>query len=82
MHDVRKLCDGSGCGALRASDVATMPPHSYSTPNAAPAANLSQWSGAWTHKGQRTTFVMVGADPRQSNATTTIPTFIIPIKFV
>jgi hypothetical protein len=61
---------------------ATMPPHSYSTPNAAPAANLAQWNGAWTHKGQRTTFVMVGADPRQSNATTTIPTFIIPIKFV
>ena len=61
---------------------ATMPPHSYGTSNKAPAANLAQWSGAWTHKGQRTTFVMVGADPRQSNVTTTIPTFIIPIKFV
>jgi len=61
---------------------ATIPPHSYAPVNESPLANLPQWNGAWTHKGQRLTFTMVGADPRQSNSTTTFTTFIIPIKFV
>jgi hypothetical protein len=59
-----------------------MKPHSYFASNAAPAAQLAQWNGAWIHKNVRYPFVMVGADPRRSNTTTTIPTYIIPVKMV
>jgi len=61
-----------------------IPPHSYAgtARTGQPPANLAQWNGAWTHKGVRYPFVMVGADPRRSNATTTVPVFIIPVKMV
>jgi hypothetical protein len=60
----------------------TLPPHPQ-TFNRNPAANLAQWNGSFTDlTGQKRTFTMVGADPSQSNTTTTIPTFIIPIKMV
>ena len=60
----------------------TLPPHPQ-TFNRSPAANLAQWTGSFTDlKGVKRTFVMVGADPSTSNTTTTIPTFLIPIKMV
>jgi hypothetical protein len=45
-----------------------------------PAAQLSQWNGSFKdHHGTTRTFVMVGPDPSQSNATTTIPFEIVPV---
>ncbi|HVO82449.1 MAG TPA: hypothetical protein VMT28_17095 [Terriglobales bacterium] len=60
---------------------AVLPPHSLYTVQT-PTANLSQWNGAYTHKGQKFPFTMVGPDPRTNNSTTTIPVFIIPVIMV
>jgi hypothetical protein len=59
-------------------------PHSY-YPFASNLAStpLKQWNGKFTDLlHQNITFTMVGLDPHTSNATTTIPVVIIPIKFV
>jgi hypothetical protein len=59
-----------------------LPPHPQ-TQGARPASNLAQWNGSFKDFNNITrNFVMVGADPAISNKTTTIPTFIIPIKMV
>ena len=61
-----------------------LPPHSY-YPFAINTAStpLAQWNGKFTDLTHANiTFTMVGADPSKSNATTTIPAVIIPIKFI
>lgn len=48
-----------------------------------PATNLTQWNGSFTdHHSVKRNFTMVGKDPSKSNATSTIPVFLIPIKVV
>jgi hypothetical protein len=47
-----------------------------------PAAQISQWKGSFKdHHGTTRTFVMIGPDPSQSNATTTIPIEVVPVIF-
>lgn len=63
----------------------TLPPHSYYPVKPAdPAVQLPQWTFQWTSSFNNRTFntVIVGADPRSSNATTTVTVGIIPIKMV
>jgi hypothetical protein len=61
---------------------AALPPHSAYPVSQQPATNLTQWKAAYTHKNVRYPFVMVGTNPKQTNVTTTVPVFIIPIKMV
>jgi hypothetical protein len=61
---------------------AALPPHSAYPLSQKPAANLTQWRAAYTHKNVRYPFVMVGTNPKTTNLTTTVPVFIIPIKMV
>ena len=56
-----------------------MPPKPGS--GARPAASLPTWNGTYTYNGKSYTFNMVGTAP-SSNTSTTIPIYIIPIKFV
>ena len=45
-----------------------------------PAAALSSWNGGFTDlNGVSRHFTMVGPDPSSSNATTTIPFFVVPV---
>jgi hypothetical protein len=47
-----------------------------------PAAQISQWKGSFKdNHGTTRNFVMIGPDPSQSNATTTIPVEIVPVIF-
>lgn len=46
-----------------------------------PAANLQTWNGSFTYGGTNYTYNMVGTAP-SSNASTTITTYIIPVKIV
>lgn len=46
-----------------------------------PAANLPTWNGSFTYGGHNYTYNMVGTAP-SSNTTTTVTTYIIPIKIV
>ncbi len=57
-------------------------PHSYFAV-ASSSSKLAQWNGSFTDLTHvKRTFTMVGADPSKSNATTTIPVVIVPIKMV
>jgi hypothetical protein len=63
----------------------TLPPHSYYPVKPAdPAAQLPQWTFAWTSSFDNRNFssVIVGADPRTSNTTTTVTVMVFPIKMV
>lgn len=42
---------------------------------------LQTWDGTFTYKGATNHFVMVGTDPSSTNVATTIPTYIIPVRF-
>jgi hypothetical protein len=43
---------------------------------------LKQWNGSFTdHLGQTVTYTMVGTDPATTNTTSTIPVYVIPVKF-
>jgi hypothetical protein len=46
-----------------------------------PAASLPTWNGSFTYGGSNYTYNMVGTAP-SSNASTTITTYVIPIKIV
>ena len=48
---------------------------------AAPAAALPTWNGSFTYGGHNYTYNMVGTAP-SSNASTTVTTYVIPIKIV
>ena len=50
--------------------------------NSAPAAQLPQHTFSYKYNSQTISAVIVGPDPATSNATTTIPVGIIPIKMV
>src|SRR5206468_7371806 len=44
---------------------------------------LTQWNGSFTdHLGQTINYTMPGTDPATSNASTTFPVVIVPIKMV
>ena len=59
-------------------------PHPGSkAPAAAPGVQLAQWNGSFTDLTNKTVnFTMVGPNPAITNASTTIPVVIIPIKMV
>jgi hypothetical protein len=63
-----------------------LPPHNYfpNAKSADPAVQLPQWTFDWTSSYDNRNFstVIVGADPRNSNETTTVTVGIIPIKMV
>jgi len=48
----------------------------------APAATLTQWNGSFTDLTKKTVkYTQIGTDPNSTNVTTTIPVYIIPVKF-
>src|ERR1022692_4525416 len=49
--------------------------------SAPPAASLPSWNGSFTYGGSNYTYNMVGTAP-SSNTSTTITTYIIPVKIV
>jgi hypothetical protein len=57
----------------------TMPPKPG--PAVRPAVTLPTWNGSFMYNGKSYTYNMVGTAPT-SNAATTIPVFIIPVKIV
>ena len=57
---------------------AVMPPHLHPAV-APPPASLKSWNGSFTYNGKKYTYNMVGAAP-SANTTTTITTYIIPVK--
>ncbi len=64
----------------------TLPNNRHAAPRAAigaPNATLSQWNGSFIDlKKNKISYTMVGANPATSNAATTVPVYIIPIKMV
>ncbi len=58
----------------------TLPPKP-GTDGAKPAVTLPTWNGSFVYSGHTYNYNMVGTAP-SSNATTTIPVYIIPIKIV
>ena len=59
-------------------------PHPGSTaPIAAPGVQLTQWNGSFTDlTNANVSYTMVGPNPASTNASTTVPVVIIPIKMV
>src|SRR5579862_8957117 len=49
--------------------------------NATPATALQVWNGSFVYQNKTNKFVMVGTDPSATNVTTTVPVYIIPVKF-
>lgn len=48
-----------------------------------PGSQLAQWNGSFTDlKGNTINYTMVGADPSNTNSTTTIPVVIVPVKMI
>lgn len=48
-----------------------------------PTANLVQWNGSFTDlTKKKVTFTQIGTDPTTTNTSTTITTYIIPVKMV
>lgn len=43
---------------------------------------IPTWSDSYTYQGLTYTYTMVGTDPKRGSATTTIPTVIVPVRFV
>jgi hypothetical protein len=58
----------------------TLPPRP-STNLVRPDAALPTWNGSYTYSGHNYSYTMVGTAP-SSNASTTVPTYIIPVKVV
>jgi hypothetical protein len=48
----------------------------------ASGTGLPTWQGSFTYKGTTYKYVMVGSDPAKGSKTTTVPVFVIPLKFV
>src|ERR1700674_5862625 len=60
----------------------TVPNHMKPAPQA-PAAQLTQWNGAFKDLTNRTVnYTMVGTNPDSTNVTTTTPVYIFPVKMV
>ena len=58
-----------------------LPPHK-ATIQAPAGKSLTTWNGSFTFNGTKYNFNMVGTDPSKNNSTTTVPSYIIPIKMV
>jgi hypothetical protein len=59
-----------------------LPNHNFATAHT-PTSNLVQWNGSFTDlTKQKITYTMVGTDPSKGGVSTTIPVYLIPIKFV
>jgi hypothetical protein len=58
------------------------PPNPNARVTPSPAGQLPQFNGSYTDKGRRWNFTMVGPSPLKTNSTTTVTTFIIPVKMV
>jgi len=56
-------------------------PAKPSTDSAQPAVTLATWNGSFVYSGHTYSYNMVGTAP-SSNASTTIPVYIIPVKIV
>jgi probable HAF family extracellular repeat protein len=51
-------------------------------PDRAGVSTIPHWSDSYTYQGLTYKYTMVGTDPKKGSATTTIPTVIIPIRFI
>src|SRR5580700_3660620 len=61
----------------------TLPQHPQTYNVHTPSGNLAQWNGSFTDLTHvKRTFTMVGANPLNTNTTTTVPLFVIPVKMV
>jgi hypothetical protein len=75
-------------GAILAQDVNDVRPRFIVVPprpalvETPPGSGLPLWNGSFTYQGTKYTFQMVGTNPANTNKTTTIPTFFIPIKMI
>lgn len=58
-----------------------LPPHG-GTPGAHHPTALATWNGSISYNNHTYNYTMVGTNPASSNSTTTITTYIIPIKMV
>jgi hypothetical protein len=55
---------------------------SWHTAPATGSPRLKQWNGSFTdHLGQTVNYTMVGADPAIANTASTVPVYVIPVKF-
>ena len=52
------------------------------SPNANRGVTVPYWSDSFSYQGFTYKYSMVGTDPKRGSATTTIPTVIIPMRFV
>jgi hypothetical protein len=80
------LVVASLAGAAFAQEQSTQRPmFKHPTPhydqNAVPTTPLVTWKGSFKYQGKTNNFVMVGTDPSATNTATTIPVYIIPVKF-
>jgi hypothetical protein len=50
--------------------------------NIGKAGSLATWNGSFPYNGHTYNYTMVGANPANSNTTTTIPVAVIPLKIV
>jgi len=44
--------------------------------------SIPYWSDTFTHQGLTYRYTIVGSDPKRGSATTTVPTVLIPIRFI
>ena len=52
------------------------------SPNANRGLTVPYWSDSFSYQGLTYKYSMVGTDPKRGSATTTVPTVIIPMRFV
>lgn len=73
------------CTAFAQEQSTQRPMFKHPTPrfddNATPATALQVWNGSFVYQSKTNKFVMVGTDPSATNVTTTVPVYIIPVKF-
>lgn len=66
----------------RGNDKSKTPAQQKVNPDRAGVSTIPHWSDTYTYQGLTYKYTMVGTDPKRGSATTTIPTVLIPIRFV